>query len=1037
MLLLFFHPKDYKTNKASLSASSPKLQNHERTETNTIPDLQGWSTSKQRCTKQAYGLLHKPKFWKYTLFKEMPKRDVVSWNILISGFVKRARYEDAVAVFRQMEQESSERPDEATAVSILSACVALKNLELGMEIHHYISKELDFTTILGNALLDMYSKCGCLSQARRIFDEILIKNIISWTSMVSGYVNCGQLDDAREMFEKSPAKDVVLWTAMINGYVQFNRFDEAMSLFREMQIRRIRPDRFTVVCLLTCCAQLGALEQGKWIHGYIEENMIMMDAIVCTALIDMYAKCGCIQKSMEIFKGIERKDTTSWTAIICGLAINGQTNKALEFFSEMKRVGTKPDDITFIGDLSACSHGGLVEKGRWYFDSMRKICQIEPKLEHYGCLVDLLGRAGLLDEAEELIKKISDKKSEIVVPLWGALLSACRIHSNIEMGERVAKHIDGIESNNSGVHTLLSNIYAAANRWGDVIKVRRKMKDLGVKKLPGCSLIEAVRKLMQLRCQSNFNNFVQIDEKVREYSVALVTNSKYNNAKLFEGYQLNVIFCEAVAIYGVIVAIILQTKLENVPASQIYEPESLRAGYAIFASGIIVGFANLVCGLCVGIIGSSCALSDAQNSSLFVKILVIEIFGSALGLFGVIVGIIMSAQATWPSKVRGRFEDTVAVFWQMEQESSERPDEATVVSILSACVALKILLDDAREMFEKIPTRDVVLWTAIINGYVQFNRFDEAMSLFREMQIRRVKPDRFTVVCLLTGCAQLGALEQGKWIHGYIKENMIMMDAIVCTALIDMYAKCGCIQNSMEIFEGIEEKDTTSWTAIIHGLAINGQTNKVLKFFSEMKRIGTKPDDVTFIGVLSACSHGGLVEEGRWYFDSMRKIYQIEPKLEHYGCLVDLLGRVGLLDEAEELIKKISDKKSEIVVPLWGALLSACRIHGNVAIGERVAKHIDGFESNNSGVHTLLSNIYAAANRWGDVTKVRRKMKDLGVKKLPGCSLIKVNGIVHEIFVGDTSHLEIWKIFSMLDDIARPVFCLGKNVPDWEDPISR
>ncbi|KAF8389040.1 hypothetical protein HHK36_025725 [Tetracentron sinense] len=483
----------------------------------------------------------------------------------------------------------------------------------------------------------------------------------------------------------------------------------------------------------------------------------------------------------------------------------------------------------------------------------------------------------------------------------------------------------------------------------------------------------------------------------------------------------------------------------------------------------------------------------------------------------------------------------------MEQESSERPDEATVVSTLSACVALKNLelgmeihnyiskeldfttilgnalldiyvncgqLDDAREMFEKSPTRDVVLWTAMINGYVQFNHFDEAMSLFRERQIRRFKPDRFTVVCLLTGSAQLGALEQGKWIHGYIKENMIMMDAIVCTALIDMYAKCGCIQNSMEIFEGIEVKDTTSWTAIICaaiicGLAINGQTNKALQFFSEMKRVGTKPDDVTFNGrndggedtanLRMAIGHvfctrrrsvvpavlrieviivlrvmdWSISTEGlilhllrlnscilllcRKFFSPTDEVTRseavgmefplgeelevqgggqppspigpspvlpeapaetasadlaIEPKLEHYGCLVDLLCCAGLLDEAEE-------------------------IHGNVEMGERVAKHIDGFESNNSGVHTLLSNIYAAANRWGDVTKVRRKMKDLGVKKLPRCNLIEVNGIVHEFLVGGASHPEIRKIFSMLDDIARPVFRLGRNVPDRVDPILR
>lgn len=424
------------------------------------------------------------------VFEEMPQRDVVSWNVLISGYVKCRRYEDAVDVFRRMQQQSSLRPNEATVVSTLSACIALKMLELGKEIHRYVREQLGFTIKIGNALVDMYCKCGHLSIARQVFNDMPIKTVICWTSMVSGYVNCGQLDEARELFERSPVRDVVLWTAMINGYVQFNRFDEAVALFREMQIKRVSPDRFTLVALLTGCAQLGTLEQGKWIHGYIDENEIMIDAVVGTALIEMYAKCGFIEKSLEIFNGLKEKDTASWTSIICGLAMNGKTSKALELFAEMVQTGVKPDDITFIGVLSACSHGGLVEEGRKHFRSMTAVYQIEPKLEHYGCLIDLLGRAGQLDEAEELIEKSPNVNNEVIVPLYGALLSACRTHGNVEMGERVAKRLVGIESGDSSVHTLLANIYASADRWEDVTKVRRKMKDLGVKKVPGCSSVE-------------------------------------------------------------------------------------------------------------------------------------------------------------------------------------------------------------------------------------------------------------------------------------------------------------------------------------------------------------------------------------------------------------------------------------------------------------------------------------------------------------------------------------------------------------------
>lgn len=424
------------------------------------------------------------------LFDEMPDKDVVSWNVSISGHVKCMRFEDAVDVFRRMRQGCNLMPDEGTVVSTLSACTALKNLELGKEIHRYINQELEFTPIMGNALLDMYCKCGCLSEARELFDEMPNKNVICWTSMVSGYVNCGQLEKARDLFDRSPVRDIVLWTAMINGYVQFNRFDEAVALFREMQIIRLKPDKFILVALLTGCAQLGALEQGKWIHGYINENRITVDAVVATALIEMYAKCGLIEKALEIFYELREKDAASWTSIICGLAMNGKINKALELFSQMISGGAKPDDITFIGVLSACSHGGLVDEGRRFFNTMTEVYQIQPKLEHYGCLIDLLGRAGLLDEAEELIRKIPNENNEIIVPLYGALLSACRIYGNVDMGEKLAALLEKIESKDSSFHTLLANIYASANRWEDVTDVRQKMKEMGVRKVPGCSSIE-------------------------------------------------------------------------------------------------------------------------------------------------------------------------------------------------------------------------------------------------------------------------------------------------------------------------------------------------------------------------------------------------------------------------------------------------------------------------------------------------------------------------------------------------------------------
>ncbi|RZC92006.1 hypothetical protein C5167_027896 [Papaver somniferum] len=319
---------------------------------------------------------------------------------------------NALVIYRKMREESGFKPDEATLVSTLSACAALRNLELGKEIQLYIRSELGFTVLLSNALLGMYSKCGCLIQARQVFDEMPVKNLITWTSVVSGYVKAGQIDEARELFKRSP---VVL------NWEPWNKGDGSMDTSKDHNIR--------------------------------------MDAVVGAALIDMYAKCGFIEKSMEIFLKVDERDRSIWTAIICGLALNGQTNKALELFSEMKLAGVKPDDITSI--------------------------------EHYGCLVDLLGRAGKISEAEDIVEKIPNiDNADNLLPLWGSLLGACKIHGNVETSERIANRLSVKESNNSGILTLLANIYAAAERWEDVNRVGRKMKSLGGQKLPGCSSIE-------------------------------------------------------------------------------------------------------------------------------------------------------------------------------------------------------------------------------------------------------------------------------------------------------------------------------------------------------------------------------------------------------------------------------------------------------------------------------------------------------------------------------------------------------------------
>ncbi|KAK2979910.1 hypothetical protein RJ640_029573 [Escallonia rubra] len=421
------------------------------------------------------------------MFDVSPVRNLVSWNSLINGYVRRGRAHEALDVYREMEMGNF-RPDGVTLIGVVSACGQLEDLELGKQLHRYIEENgLNLKVPLANALMDMYVKCGELKRAKAVFDALGKKTMVSWTTMVAGYAKLGFLDAACRVFDEMPEKDVVPWNAMIGGYVQANRSEDALELFHEMQATTVKPDEVTMVNCLSAGSQLGALDVGIWIHRYIETHKLYLNVALGTALIDMYAKCGNIRQALDVFDRIPSRNSLTWTAIICGLAAHGNPRDALSHFSEMIDSSLMPDEVTFIGVLSACCHGGLVEEGRKLFAEMSSKFNLSPKVKHYSCMVDLLGRAGLLEEAEELIKNMSVEADAVV---YGALFFACRIHGNVEMGERAALKLLELDPHDSGIYVLLANMYGEAQMFEKSGEIRKMMRERGVDKTPGCSLIE-------------------------------------------------------------------------------------------------------------------------------------------------------------------------------------------------------------------------------------------------------------------------------------------------------------------------------------------------------------------------------------------------------------------------------------------------------------------------------------------------------------------------------------------------------------------
>lgn len=421
------------------------------------------------------------------VFDEMSQRTLVSWNSMIGGYSGNGFCNEAFLLFREM-RELGFQPDQFTLVHLLSICSRSYSLDLGRCVHHYIEiTAIEVDQILRNVLLDMYAKCGDLLSARTIFDRILVKNVVSCTSMIGAYSKHGLFRHAREMFDRIPEKNVVSWNSMISCYVQEGRCTEALLLFRQMCETTIMPDEATLVVVLSACSQIGDLAMGEKAHCYIYSNKIMITATLLNALIDMYAKCGALQTAMDFFFKFTDKNLVSWNVIIQALALHGYGLEALKLFNMMHTLGIWPDEITFTGLLSACSHSGLVSVGHYLFERMSSIYGIIPEIEHYACMVDLLGRVGLLEEAIKLIGEMPMKPDVVV---WGAMLGACRTYGNVDMGNQILKQVLELETYSSGLYVLLSNIYFEAKRWKEVKNIRKLMNDHGIMKCKAVSFIE-------------------------------------------------------------------------------------------------------------------------------------------------------------------------------------------------------------------------------------------------------------------------------------------------------------------------------------------------------------------------------------------------------------------------------------------------------------------------------------------------------------------------------------------------------------------
>ncbi|KAK9104198.1 hypothetical protein Scep_021042 [Stephania cephalantha] len=492
------------------------------------------------------------------VFDEMSRRDIASWNAVISCCYQNGQPEKALELYEEMGNSGFE-PDSVTFTVVLSACARLLDLKRGREIHEDLMRSgFQLDPYINSALVDLYGKCGCLDMAKAVFEQMPRKSVVSCNSMMASYSSNGDIDSclevfhrmnkeglkptastvssllvacskcakpyegkalhgfsirnriegdmfvhnslinlyfrcglitmAERVFKRTLISNIVCWNVMISGYVMTGCYMEALGIFSEMEKSSVRPDAVTFTSVLSACSQLAALERGRDVHQLIIENKLESNEIVMAALLDMYAKCGAVEDARRVFNQLLERDFVSWTSMITAYGSHGRASEALQLFYEMEQSKAKPDGVTFLAVLSACSHAGMIDEGLHCFKQMTTRYGIKPALEHYSCLIDLLGRFGKLREAYMILQSTTNMRMD--VDLLSTLFSACNMHGDLDLGVEIAELLCEKDPTDASTYIGLSNLYASVGRWKDVRRIRLKMKELRLKKNPGCSWIE-------------------------------------------------------------------------------------------------------------------------------------------------------------------------------------------------------------------------------------------------------------------------------------------------------------------------------------------------------------------------------------------------------------------------------------------------------------------------------------------------------------------------------------------------------------------
>nr|GEX17521.1 putative pentatricopeptide repeat-containing protein At5g09950 [Tanacetum cinerariifolium] len=834
------------------------------------------------------------------VFDEMSFRNSISWSCLISGYTRNHMSNEACVVFKEMLREGF-APVHYAVGSVLRACQGLESygFRFGLQVHGFVLKRTNVLhEVVCNGLISMYGNCmGLVDYAARVFDEMDVKSIVSWNSIISVYSNTG---DAGSAFK-------------------------ALS---RMQVDGFRPTEYTFGSLITAASSNSLSDIGssllEQVTCTIQKSGFLFDLYVGSALVNGFARSGEIFIATKIFELMDVKNVVSMHGLMVGLARQKQGEQGVQVYVGMKDMVKLTSD-SYVILLSACSEFSVLDEGLRKGKEVHAYVIINGLIDSNvaigNSLINMYAKCGSVTNAADVFKLVTNK-DEIS---WNSVIT-------------------GFDQNGYFRDTVIMFIEMKRNQY-------MPANFTLISALSSCSGLGWLSLGEQIHCEGlklGLDTDVSVANSLVDFysETGCVNNCKKMFSSMRE-YDL--------VSWNSIIGALSDNKSEAVE----YFMEMMRGGF----------HPNMI--TFVNILGSVSSLSD-------------ELVGQIHGL---------------TLKYHVANDNTI---------------ENAVLSCYGKCGHM----DECEKLFSRMGgRRDETSWNSMISGYIHNELLNKAMDLVKLMLTNGQRLDCFTFATVLSACASVATLDRGMEVHVCGIRADLTSDVVVGSALVDMYSKCGRIDYASKLFNSMPVKNVYSWNSMISGYARHGHGDKAIEIFNQMKQSSQLPDHVTFIGVLSACSHMGLVDQGFEHFKSMTYAYRLNPKMEHYSCMVDILGRAGEFDKMENFLNQMPMDPSVLI---WRTVLGACCKANNeraTNLGRRAGQKLLELDPDNAVNYVLLSNMYAVNGKWEEMKKTRLSMTVAKVKKEAGCSWVTMKDDVHVFVASDKSHPDTDAIYHKLKEL--------------------